>query len=63
MSEVGTGTSLVTRLQRSIADLSMRRGVRIAIVSIYAVVILALAFVAYREASYIDRFAEEVPEI
>ena len=63
MSEVGTGTSLITRLQRSIADLSMRRGVRIAIVSIYAVVILALAFVAYREASYIDRFAEEVPEI
>ena len=55
--------SVLSRLQNRVSDLGRRRGVRIAVAVVYAIGILTSAVLVYREAAWLDRFANIVPQM
>ncbi|MFM7261490.1 MAG: hypothetical protein ACKO3W_12890 [bacterium] len=63
MSDAPSAGGLVAGLRRRWSDLTSHRSFRVAVSTLSSIAILAVATIVYREAAYLDRFAEAVPEI
>jgi len=63
VSESASAGGPIAGIRRRWNDLASRPGFRVSVAALFSIAILAVATFVYREAAYLDRFSEAVPDI